>query len=73
MKPLEPSLPGETRSEYIARVDREADKTSHSYLLGIAEETLREIVANKNNKNWRKPECVYAAERALERIKQHDR
>jgi hypothetical protein len=49
------------------------DKNSNSYLLGIAEEALRSIVSNKDNKNWRKPECVHAAEYALERIKQHDR
>ena len=50
----------------------ETDKTSHSYLLGVAEterdrfkEALQTIIANKDNKNWRKPELVYVAQRAL--------
>lgn len=79
MRPLEPLLPGETRSEYLARVDGQVDRTSHAYRLGVAEveiQTLRRkldlarhslfaIVDSRNNRNWRKPEIVQEAERGL--------
>lgn len=44
------------------------DQKSDAYLLGIAEQALCEIVVNKANKNWRKPECVFAAVYALNMI-----